>query len=154
MVILIFILSLLSVDISVGVPSLDTVVGDVLVGVTGCAVGVGDIAVSVEERVGVTAVSAGAVDVVVDSGVQAAMRIIVRISTIIRLYSLIILPPGWGSFTWLWLPVVEMIRPWLGEDPVVRRFSSVDRVFPVAPDRVNNLRIRSGPGEYRLLDAV
>lgn len=53
--------------------------------VTGGAVGDSGIAVSVEERVGVTAVSAGVVDVVVDSGVQAVMRIVMKISTIIRL---------------------------------------------------------------------
>jgi hypothetical protein len=78
------------VDISVG----DLAVG-ALVGVTGGAVGVGGIAVNVEARVGVTAAGAVDVVVVVDSGVQAAMRIVMKISTIIRLYSLIILPPGW-----------------------------------------------------------
>ena len=82
-------------DISVGGSADGAAVDSALVGVTGDAVGVSGIAVSVEERVGVTAVGAGADGVVVDTGVQAAMRIVVRISTIIRLYSLIRLLPGW-----------------------------------------------------------
>ena len=112
---------------SVGGSAVGAVVGGALVGEIGVAVGVGGIAVNVEERVGVTA--ADTVDVVVDAGAQAAVRIAMKISTIIRLHSLIILPPGWQSLLWLWLVAVEMILPCFVEGSGVRLISPVYDVF-------------------------
>ena len=82
-VILIFILSLLSGDISVGGTAVGAVVGGALVGVTGGAVGVGGTAVGDEMSASITEVGSGGVDV--EACEQAVMRTAARMSTMIRL---------------------------------------------------------------------
>ena len=75
-VILIFILSLLSGEISVGGSSVGAMVGSVLVGI-------GDATAGDELSVGVTGVGGGCVGI--DACEQAVMRTAARMSTMIRL---------------------------------------------------------------------
>jgi hypothetical protein len=80
-VILIFMLSVLAGDVSVGGATVGVAVGGALVSVTGAAVGVGGTAVGDKVSTGVTEACGDGVDMAADE--QAATRTAARISTLI-----------------------------------------------------------------------